>query len=519
MTTLPPDDTPPSDERPLPDEARSDAPPIDAAMPDEASIDAAPSPGDVPPVRYRWWVTLLCTLALAGLLIAFLIDTSRNRIGGPRNPGPSIDRIVGRDLDLDAYLDRAGVWARILAIQPELGPEDTLDQAIVAYREFVTVIPSVMVRRTLVVLLAEDARWSEAERELARLATAGRQGNFIRNVRFAYAGGLGQGSGDRTPPSQRATDQSLQRVMLPWARDQLRRRLAAARGDAVGARAAEVWPIARGRRLCLRAGVLGGVTWLLLLLGLALALKLRPSTGSTMGADLSDGIRQSPWSVGEGYAVMVRGALLALLGILCVAPIWQRAPLVVDAAGPVLAPLVMILFAGRRLLRPRRLGLISGFGLRVPIGRWGELTGLTLALFGLSTIGALLFELAAQAAGINSHWADGVDEEMLFGGWLAVLVQFLGAVVWAPLFEELIDRGFLYTTLRRRMTVVGAAILSALLFSLPHGYSLPGLVGVGWAGFILALGYERSASLLPGIACHALHNLLATLYALFLGRW
>jgi uncharacterized protein len=71
----------------------------------------------------------------------------------------------------------------------------------------------------------------------------------------------------------------------------------------------------------------------------------------------------------------------------------------------------------------------------------------------------------------------------------------------------LLFRGMLYTFLRRWGPVVAVAV-SSLLFGLLHGADLVFLVHAALMGVLLALLYESSGSLWPGVVAHSLHNAL-----------
>jgi membrane protease YdiL (CAAX protease family) len=124
--------------------------------------------------------------------------------------------------------------------------------------------------------------------------------------------------------------------------------------------------------------------------------------------------------------------------------------------------------------------------------------------------GESLVSMGLTALGVTSHWADGFLEDFLWGSPTTVLAGTIDGVVWAPIFEELAFRGLLYPTLRLRLPPWLAALLSAALFGVAHGYGLQGFAAVTWSGMIWALGYERSRSLLPGMLAHAASNLMAT---------
>ena len=80
----------------------------------------------------------------------------------------------------------------------------------------------------------------------------------------------------------------------------------------------------------------------------------------------------------------------------------------------------------------------------------------------------------------------------------------LVVVVWAPVVEEIIFRGYLFAALRVSVPMWATHLLTAGLFGLVHGldYALP--IGV----LALLFGYlrHRCGSLLPSIFAHALHN-------------
>ena len=84
-------------------------------------------------------------------------------------------------------------------------------------------------------------------------------------------------------------------------------------------------------------------------------------------------------------------------------------------------------------------------------------------------------------------------------------------VVVAPLFEEIFFRGFLYRILRGRLGLWPALVIGGSLFGAVHLTSGGPLAValIAPLGFLLCLIYERSGSLYPVIALHALNNGLA----------
>lgn len=97
---------------------------------------------------------------------------------------------------------------------------------------------------------------------------------------------------------------------------------------------------------------------------------------------------------------------------------------------------------------------------------------------------------------------------------VALLLFFLTAAVAAPLFEEILFRGFLLPSLTRYMPVWGAILLSSFIFASAH-LSLSEVLPLTLLGAILAWVYVRSRNLLSPMLIHSLWN-SATLVGLFL---
>ncbi len=93
---------------------------------------------------------------------------------------------------------------------------------------------------------------------------------------------------------------------------------------------------------------------------------------------------------------------------------------------------------------------------------------------------------------------------------LLLLSAALTCVV-APICEELLFRGFIFTALRNWRGVWPAAILTGVLFGGIHFGSAPAvdLVPLAGLGFGLCMLYRATGSLYPCIAAHALNNSLA----------
>jgi uncharacterized protein len=83
--------------------------------------------------------------------------------------------------------------------------------------------------------------------------------------------------------------------------------------------------------------------------------------------------------------------------------------------------------------------------------------------------------------------------------------------VIAPVSEEFLFRGYIFAALRNWHGTLPAAIITGVLFGGVHATSAPAvdLVPLAFLGFALCLLYQRTGSLYPGIAVHAVNNSVA----------
>jgi membrane protease YdiL (CAAX protease family) len=124
------------------------------------------------------------------------------------------------------------------------------------------------------------------------------------------------------------------------------------------------------------------------------------------------------------------------------------------------------------------------------------------AAIGVYLLGATLYSLLI----VQPHQKDIAE------GFGAVPVRVLLIVVLAPISEEVCFRGMLFGGLREKLPRLGAALISALIFGGLHAITgisaVPPLI---LFGFLLALLYEKTGSVVPGILLHMLNNSVALL--------
>jgi len=91
-----------------------------------------------------------------------------------------------------------------------------------------------------------------------------------------------------------------------------------------------------------------------------------------------------------------------------------------------------------------------------------------------------------------------------------VLLLLAGALC-APVVEEILFRGLLFSWLQKKMSLLGAIIVSALVFSVTH-FNPAGFAMFTAAGVIFAWLTWKSRSLWPAIFLHMAWNAIAILY-------
>ncbi len=237
-----------------------------------------------------------------------------------------------------------------------------------------------------------------------------------------------------------------------------------------------------------------------------------PSPGRNAAAN-----RSSWTAAGFPYATWdVRRTVLGLLIGLLVGGLF--APLLVVPFDPDLDSTGALLVAQTLLtvtLVSVAIGVASGDGkieIRRDLSVLG-LRGVRPSAFGWMALGLFSYYVFAILYGaliIEPDQEDIARDLGLDAGVLAAIPVVLLIAVAAPIAEEIFFRGMLFGGLRRRLSTFPAAALSALVFGGLHAATgisaVPPLIAFG---FVLALLYERTGSLVPCIAAHALNNALA----------
>ncbi|HEY6083771.1 MAG TPA: CPBP family intramembrane glutamic endopeptidase, partial [Nitrospira sp.] len=225
-----------------------------------------------------------------------------------------------------------------------------------------------------------------------------------------------------------------------------------------------------------------------------------------------------PWPGGVGAAVLLRGgaigAVVTAVLLLYMPP--ENASLRALAIPMTNLPLLWLAY--HHLFRPSGMSFNEGFGLDISWTRFGRLTAAVIAVVAAGLWGEWIMDRLSEQWHLTSHWTEWFDADLVWGTPAQTAVSLIEYVVFAPLFEELAFRGLLFAILRRKFRFLPAALISAGIFGIAHGYGLVGLISVCWSGVLWAWIYEKTGSLLPGILAHAINNLLVCLAVMALLR-
>jgi membrane protease YdiL (CAAX protease family) len=452
-----------------------------------------------------FWSILFCLGA--GYILLSLANGRDQMLSDPER---YLARVLGHDLDAAEYTDQLPGWEKAVDSWNNSSLPDALDEAVETCREFQRdglLANSSSALQMFAIILAEASKIKEAEVQLKHLPLDSFETAFVRIFRAAYL---------TNAPAGRLlnTRHVLAEISPDWARDKLSLRLAQREGDR--ARAAQILSrmATRGRRLQNRVTALSLTD--LALVGAGLLVMVRWLWRRRGDWPVSAGRAVALWDLPTGYGVLIRGGVAALalaVGIDLLPDRWWPA----TGFTTLLAALPVMWLARRHLLRPHGLGFGSMFGLSSESTAWGRLGAVCLVMMSLMILGETgLSALISQWQ--ESPLSESVPEDFLFQPWHQVIVSSLDAVLWAPLMEEIVFRGFIYSTLRRYMGMIAAAGLSGAVFGVVHGYSLQGFLVICWSGFLWAIAFEKTRSLLPGMICHALSNTLAVITPILLYR-
>jgi len=474
----------------------------------------APEPRRRLPAWIVWLLTGLAAVVLASFIAMMIwLQFSGSRVEGIEEPERALALIVGRTMDIDDAVSRAPAWERFVYRVLSTEPAEDLDEGLRWYEELASSSINPTVDLHLAVLEGESDRTDSVRRRVDEWT---RRPDplpvFAVLVAAAYLnedleGELGSN-----------LDETLAEALEPgWFRDRLAVRLATRVGDRDLLTAATAAQAVRSSRLFARMRATVAVELVLIVIGFVLLMRVvvRRRVFDRIGA----AILPPSWRGRTGVLVLVWGGALGSVVILASTFLPDRAySRVLIGATTNLSFVPLIVLAWWFLMRPSGRGLIESFGLTPTLAGARRLVLVILTLLALGQLGEGVMDMAGRWLGLSAHWTEWFDRDLVWGSRGLVGMTIFDTVVLTPVFEEIVFRGLLFATLRRRFGLGTAAMLSAAIFAVAHGYGVLGFAAVFWSGLLWAWSYERTGSLLPSMAAHAADNLMASLSVILVLR-
>jgi membrane protease YdiL (CAAX protease family) len=463
----------------------------------------------------RYWqsITILLTVMIAGSLAASAVRRSKGKVAELERPVATVLAFHERTVAMASASD-GGWWARFRGWAIDLSSRP-LEVAVAAYGEALPLVSSgsggeratLALQARRAVALAQLGRTKEARAALAAASAIAPAGPVVaRVVDYTVLG-----SSD--PVSEGELVEAIAALAVDgveaegWTAAVIRIGFHRRSGHAADAAAAENALRGQAKRLLRRADGLAGIYVLLFSAGLLVIVGARatrrPVFGGNGGAALPP-----PWTLSDGHAVTVRSLIVGGLVGAGFMALQRLSGIDAGPAATIAAAVPTYLYVQRGLLAPYDLGWSQAFGLR-PRG-WGmAIAACTLVLVTIDLVIAWLVWAASLGLGWELPWTDRVNETLLLGTSFPVASKLFEFVVGAPLVEEIVFRGVIYGSLRRRLAPVPSALVSAALFAVGHLDALPSTTMLFLGAVVSALVYERSRSLVPCIVAHSVNNALA----------
>lgn len=477
----------------------------------------APPPVGIYASRFSSAVSVLAALFLIVSLASVIwLSSSIPKLERIESPERALHLMVSRTMDVQEGFARAPQWERRLFAWSTGNPDNERAQAIDWYRELAASSEDPVVPLQLAILQAESghvsqailsaSEWANAEDPLPRYADL---------VLAAY----GEGSTFEAASYDDMQAEVAEILPAGWFYDRLAGQLARRAGNSALVESVQAQAGLRVDRQFARARTLTWIELAAMILGTAVLLWfwVKRNAGSPRMRLHEPGV-PPPWPGGVGAAVLLRGgaigAILTAVFLLYAPP--ENASLRALAIPMTNVPLLLLAYY--HLFRPSGMTFEEGFGLEIGWSRTGRLMLAVLAVVAGGLWGEWVMDRVADTWHLTSHWAEWFDADLIWASPAMTAISLVEYVVFAPVFEELAFRGLLFAILRRKFCFLPAAVISASIFAIAHGYGFVGFTSVLWSGILWAWIYEKTGSLLPGILAHAINNLLVCLAVMTLLR-
>ena len=460
------------------------------------------------------FITLLSSLfLLTSIGVIVWSSSTLSPLDHVKDPQRSLERLISRAMMLEhamTHVNRGERFAyRILS-----GNEDVLMRSTLDYQELADFSNDPLVDLYLTILEAEAGQRDKIAKRIDAwkmdAAPLPLFGQLIRSAYFRDALSPGQAERLQAYLAEEIPDNWFYRrlaiQLAKKANDRNFELLTEQQMDADG------YQLLRTNRWLILLEVSGCLMGLLLIIKLVRK-SLRQRTAALMTVR---GTLPPPWSGRDGFAVLMRGGAVTTLLLFSLSFLeFANDVMVIVSMAILYGPILILTYF--HLLFPNDVSIFRAFGLRMAPDKIPRVGAVVVIVLSAGLIGDWIIALGLGGTQGSIHWTEWFDQSLVWGTSTEVAATLLEYSIIAPVLEEVIFRGVVFGSLRRRFGWGASAILSALVFSFVHGYGLLGLLTVFWSGVLWAWAYEKTGSLWPSMIAHGLNNLLVslTLVALF----
>lgn len=487
----------------------------------EDGLVESATPAVIPPSQpfsasFSQTVSVISAVVLLASLMAIVwFSATLPKLQRLEEPDRALELMVSRTMEAQDGLARSPLWQQWITKWTAGNNDAERAQAIEWYRELVESTGQPESRLRLAILQGEFGQGADALRAATVWKTmAAPMPLYAELIESAYS----------TAPFEKEREIELQSALaevLPdgWFYNVLASRLAQRAGDQALYLTVDERRALRGEALQRWSSGLMIAELTCLMIGSVILVQiLRRSRQRIDVLRLPVPGVPPPWPGGVGMAVLLRGGALGAVLSLAFLSFAPAEHVSLRALAIPIANVPLLGLAYVYLLRPAGLSFRDGFGLNIDPAQIGRLMWIVSGVVAAGLWGEWVMGRAAEWLSLTNHWTEWFDPDLVWAPPSVLAISVLEYVVFAPIFEELAFRGLLFAVFRRRLSFVPAALLSASIFALAHGYGWIGFISVLWSGLLWAWVYEKTGSLVPGMIAHALNNLLVCLAVMALLR-